>query len=930
MASYKISAAGSGDNVDDWDFGDTGYKGVVTRIDTVTQDQADMLLHLLDSDTLYKTVDDGNDSMDALIDGVNNAYTELLYREDYDSIFEGTTQCNIPPGFLIHVPAGTGESQFSQMTEESPNSQMSAKLSPSPKLTESPVVNMSPLVSRGPRGIGMSNQQPYYPSPLQPGSPDRSARTGKGTIATTIATGQNIDMQSLTLTILSGVLRKTHKNIFDAMNKGKSKVVYDAIANILFQQEVSIKIRDKLAGGNGNEKQMELIYGETFTQSIKSGDRSTKCYLCGGKLVSKKDGGQPEMEHKYACARFYGIFQFLLPKYAEEHLLWQELRDSPPRGGGAYRNFQNDLIRYYYAMNSDDGIDLDGLDKLFENLYKKFEEFVARFAPEYTKPLPAEFKILVRAYLNECAYAHHLCNQLKNNYDLGDPEIREKYYDTLKTALNLTDILFDDSQLPTCFTKSQLTQMMEGRPSVTPCVINIGFANAERDSIIKGLGLNGKEDNTDNAKKQRGDSSSDERVVAISKKGSTDFENRQVMTSYHMRSLDICVDAYSGNLGLSNKRLILNTIQEMFRHAIIKKPVARGNTGKKETKSNRIARLAQEKTIVNTFADSGERMKTIDDLLRDMGANSTGKILRVNNEGVLGVPFAALPRGNRNSRAIITLASMLSIYIERVQTEIIKSLIEYEALRKISDIIQSLQLQQDRDKLHIIRDRSVNYVTKLRALDTRIQDMEDVVLTAGKVSGDYTNWKRTDTYTDLENVIKETISIIRSAQLTSRPLSLAAASSSSSMVMAPRVKARPTATATTGKLRFGESSSSHLGAVPPEITQWQIPQGDPPPHPAVTRMTEQLSKQLGEGVAAIPQGTPPPHPAVTRRSTGQTNSLANLTRKSGGFGGSKKSRRARKRTQRKPVRRTHKRKRTRKRMRSNAVHKNNKRTRRRR
>ena len=205
-------------------------------------------------------------------------------------------------------------------------------------------------------------------------------------------------------TALSAALNDANIDISEFINRGKSTEACKIIARIMFDEQFGAA-RDIGSRGKGNEQQMKEIWGDNITRTAKS--IGSPCYLCTGQLVA---GGQAEMEHRMKCGDFYAIFAYIYSLYPKELAEWRYYVNKV-----ADDTFKRNLKDYYDAINMSP-IDEDKLNTMYDNIIKQFKEDngIADANEDYVK-----FTKLLRAYLHEFAYAHHVCNQIKCDHDLG-------------------------------------------------------------------------------------------------------------------------------------------------------------------------------------------------------------------------------------------------------------------------------------------------------------------------------------------------------------------------------------------------------------------------------------------------------------------------------------------------------------------------------
>ena len=280
--------------------------------------------------------------------------------------------------------------------------------------------------------------------------------------------------QLVLLTVATTNLSKLlNIDVEKALSSGNASMLYKAIAKILYnKQPVAIDVRDAAARGKSNEGQMRDVWGSRITDFAKSADAT--CYLCGGQIVpSFPGGGRPEMEHKLPCAVFYAKFAFIYTCFANELGKWRDYV--------ADLDENSNLMQYYNAMNSRVApFNKDQLDGMYATISTGFLTKLG--SPDLDKPdeqlsiddktLKLFINIVLPAYLSEFAYSHHLCNQLKSNYDLSDATKLDNYYKALVVMVNKN---------------GKECNIEAGRAILNPACPKGRVCNAERGAIIAGL-----------------------------------------------------------------------------------------------------------------------------------------------------------------------------------------------------------------------------------------------------------------------------------------------------------------------------------------------------------------------------------------------------------------------------------------------------------
>jgi len=263
-------------------------------------------------------------------------------------------------------------------------------------------------------------------------------------------------LSDMDTTALSAALNAANVDISDFIQNGKSTKACQIIARIMFDEQFG-SARDIVARGKGNEQQMREIWGNDITNRAKR--VGSLCYLCTGRLVA---GGQAEMEHRMKCGEFYGIFAYIYSLYPKELAEWRYYVNKV-----ADTKFKGKLEDYYDAVNMDP-IDEDKLNGMYNNIIRQFKRD--------TGITDAKFTNLLRAYLHEFAYAHHVCNQIKCDHDLDVLNKNrewnvDNYYNVVRQHLDGV-------------------QPRDYKPSWKHMQINPEFSKAESPQIRSGLKKN--------------------------------------------------------------------------------------------------------------------------------------------------------------------------------------------------------------------------------------------------------------------------------------------------------------------------------------------------------------------------------------------------------------------------------------------------------
>lgn len=185
----------------------------------------------------------------------------------------------------------------------------------------------------------------------------------------------------------------------------------------------------------GDAQQMKDMWGRNVTEYAKSAE--AKCYLCGLKIVPYNSC--PEAEHKLPAVNMFTDFHHyrILNIYKGKELdgfeesiytLWNNFINN--RYG--LDNTEN-LKHLYKAINETDKYDNANVNSLYDNLYSNFLIQI-----DLNDGIGSYAKDLIKAWLIEFAYAHHICNQAKGNMLLnkGKGKGKDKY--TIFTSIATT------------------------------------------------------------------------------------------------------------------------------------------------------------------------------------------------------------------------------------------------------------------------------------------------------------------------------------------------------------------------------------------------------------------------------------------------------------------------------------------------------------
>ena len=557
-------------------------------VDNYTEDEWTEILELLEDESRLDA------SMNSLFDEnvfkkVNDAYTSVLD----ENLKNCDTLCAPMPSVIAADYGNETHGHVSPMTQDysqfSENSQFGSPSPNGPSMKDNQPA-ATPLTANRMAAILGTPTKKATPSASEqsPASPESS--TGSGSTASSIRSrslqedpqfksnlgivpaemtpldehetlmknSDNVSLafHSVGLSVLSQKLRGDNmKNLEELFKKGKASNVYKVLANILFRRNVEIDVRKEAEHGKPAEKQMREVWGNLVTDNAKAHGK-TMCYLCGGPIVNVAGGVSPEMEHKLPCAVYYGSFDSIYRTYGEILLKWLYFLEQQP----------NEALELYTTINGTGGTQssFSGyivVTDAFDKLYSAFLGWLdmddnKNQGSLFTQSERDSFKYTLNAYMNEFAYSHHFCNQLKSNHDLGDNKVCEEYFNALNLAASKKDI-----------------KSINGFVAALPIPEK---ANQEWDNIRGGLGITAEETN------------------------GTNVETRKASVIAQMNYIKKIASDHANELNLTKKRSMIRAIKEIIRNS---KPIdaaaMSGQDGKKVTKKVRKMLNSQATNIVH-------------------------------------------------------------------------------------------------------------------------------------------------------------------------------------------------------------------------------------------------------------------------------------------------------------------------------------------
>jgi len=191
------------------------------------------------------------------------------------------------------------------------------------------------------------------------------------------------------------------------------------------------KLRDQVERLTGTDPQFINVWGGT-TGTILERSKWAKgrcCYLCGGPLVSNGITS-PEMEHKLASLEFYTKVHNINEKYPDLLEEWQTYVSGNLASIKKLYNHINCNKPSKWIRSPMNDKPVDNIKELINTTLKPFITSMSRGS----YPDLDGFIALLKVYLMEFAYAHHTCNQIKENDNLNTPAIRTAYLKKINVA----------------------------------------------------------------------------------------------------------------------------------------------------------------------------------------------------------------------------------------------------------------------------------------------------------------------------------------------------------------------------------------------------------------------------------------------------------------------------------------------------------------
>lgn len=371
---------------------------------------------------------------------VKDAYNNLMDELQCDTESCGSVSSGYDSGEAgLHTPIYSGDQTYqnasSPAASDVTTSPSTSALGKLPQQTQSPErAYYSPLtdVSQAQQQFSPGSEQrlvlpPITPTPVTPPANIQNASRmldsrSASSKASGVSTGTTIISQFLTTEL--GTPAADLPSLFKTRD-GVGRVV-KLIAKRIYDSDTNIKVRKLLSPLSSPEGEIKVILGAAAASYASSA--RNQCYLCGGLLTGEKVNinGTPtridEVDHKVPCKTFYSQFRFVRTEFPDEYKYWSNYIKT--------ESGTELLKRVYSTINNNTSLterQLNNAFKLVESGFSKYLKGKITFPTD----IMGRFNRIMRAYLLEFAYTHHVCNQVKSDYDLSDPGILAEYYKTL-------------------------------------------------------------------------------------------------------------------------------------------------------------------------------------------------------------------------------------------------------------------------------------------------------------------------------------------------------------------------------------------------------------------------------------------------------------------------------------------------------------------
>ena len=149
------------------------------------------------------------------------------------------------------------------------------------------------------------------------------------------------------------------------------------------------------------------------------------CYICEGKLVDIPGMDiSPEMEHKLPSIEFYTKVHNINEKYPDLLHKWKTyITSNAAQVKILYMHINCNGLRWYQQPDM-------FLTPQFNKLLNPF------ITPNSSDPNINKFIALLKVYLMEFAYSHHLCNQVKDNDNLNTSNLRTQFINKINACID--------------------------------------------------------------------------------------------------------------------------------------------------------------------------------------------------------------------------------------------------------------------------------------------------------------------------------------------------------------------------------------------------------------------------------------------------------------------------------------------------------------
>ncbi len=217
-----------------------------------------------------------------------------------------------------------------------------------------------------------------------------------------------------------------------------------------FQQPTAAEARGAAATGISEKTQFADIWGPWVfnyasgqpERNGEDGSQPVKCYICKQNLVpfsqkvkwgnKGKERSCSEMEHTLPCITAFtqAPIYILLNKYkhnGEGYLkLWRKFTEDKYGDDGDDSIYKN-MKELYQMINEYDKFDESIIEQKLENLMTKFKQHCVTFGGPVHDPTFNWVIEVIKYWLFEFSYAHHICNQVKSNRDIENTKEMKSY-----------------------------------------------------------------------------------------------------------------------------------------------------------------------------------------------------------------------------------------------------------------------------------------------------------------------------------------------------------------------------------------------------------------------------------------------------------------------------------------------------------------------